>query len=77
MRYREVNLTDLDRARAAVAEWRQQNPAGTEEQMVTAIRHRFPRGYDTVLRCALFAHDRHRARQITGVITGPAAVAGR
>ena len=37
MRYREDKPEDLDRARAAVAAWREQNPAGTEDQLLAAL----------------------------------------
>jgi hypothetical protein len=63
MRFREDNPAELARARAAVASWRDQNPAGNAEQLIAAIGHRFHR--DVVLRAMLFAVDRHRARQVT------------
>jgi hypothetical protein len=72
MRFREENPADLDRARAAVAEWREQNSAGTEDQLIAALGHQFHRDYAVVLRAVLFTVDKHRARNITGVITGPA-----
>ena len=75
MRFREDNPGDLGRARAAVATWRDQNPAGTPEQLVAALGAGFHRDYGPVLRALLFAADRHRARAITG-ITGPTG-AGR
>lgn len=71
MRFREGNPEDLDRARAAVATWRDQNPEGTPEQLVTALGAGFHRDYGPVLGALLFAADRHRARTITG-ITGAA-----
>ena len=76
MRFREDNPADLDRARAAVAAWRAQNPAGTDEQLIAALGHQFHRDYAVVLRSVLFAVDRHRAHRITGVITGNAGQAG-
>jgi hypothetical protein len=71
VRFREDNPEDLDRARAAVAAWREQNPEGTAEQLVAAVGADFHRDYGPVLRAVLFAADRHRARAITG-ITGAA-----
>lgn len=67
MRFREDCPEELERARSAVASWRDQNPAGDAEQLIAAIGHRFHRDYDVVLRAVLFAVDRHRARQVTGV----------
>ncbi len=67
MRFREDNPAEVARARAAVAAWREQNPAGTGEDLVAAVGHQFHRDYSVVLRAVLFAVERHRARQITGV----------
>ncbi len=75
MRFREDNPADLDRARAAVAAWREQNPAGTDEQLIAALGRQFHPDYGPVLRAVLFAADRHQARQITGVLTGTAQAA--
>ena len=75
MRFREDNPRELARARAAVAAWRDQNPAGTGEQLVAAHRRQFRPDYGPVLRAVLFLADRHRARDITGA-TGN-AVQGR
>ena len=61
MRYREDKPGDPARARATVAEWREQNPAGTGEQLIKAIRSDFHPEYGPVLRAALFAVDRDRA----------------
>jgi hypothetical protein len=71
VRFREDNPEDLDRARAAVTAWRDQNPEGTAEQLAAALSAGFHRDYGPVLRALLFAADRHRARTITG-ITGAA-----
>jgi hypothetical protein len=76
MRYREDKPGDLDRARAAVAAWRSQNPGGTCEELIAAIGHRFHPDYGIVLRSLLFAADRHGARSVTGVIPAPQARAG-
>jgi hypothetical protein len=59
-----------------VAAWRDQNPAGTAEQLVAALGGQFHRDYGPVLRAVLFAADRHRAREVTGITTGN-AVPGR
>ncbi|MGA2830398.1 MAG: hypothetical protein ABSF03_30300 [Streptosporangiaceae bacterium] len=60
MRFREDNPADLDRARTAVAQWREQNPAGTDEQLIDALGSQFHPEYGPVLRATLFAHDRAR-----------------
>lgn len=67
VRYREDKPEDLARARVAIAAWRDRNPAGTGEELVAAIGHQFNRDYGVVLRSVLFALDRHRARQVTGI----------
>ena len=58
MRFREDNPEDLDRARTAVAQWREQNPAGTENQLLAALSPQFHPDYTPVLRAVLFTHDR-------------------
>jgi hypothetical protein len=58
MRFREDNPEDLDRARTAVAQWRQQHPAGTQDQLLAALSPQFHPDYAPVLRAALFTHDR-------------------
>jgi hypothetical protein len=45
MRYRKDTPELLARARAAVPAWRDQNPAGTGEELVAAIGHQFHRDY--------------------------------
>ena len=75
MRYREDNPADLNRARAAVTAWRDRNPAGTEQDLIAAIGGQFHRDYGVVLRAVLFAADRHRAREVTGITTGNARAA--
>lgn len=67
MRSRDGNPAGLPGARAAVVGWRDQNPARNAEDLISVIGHRFHRDYDVVLRAMLFAVDRHRARQVTGV----------
>ena len=75
MRFREDNPADLNRARAAVAAWREQNPAGTEDQLLSALGPGFHPDYAVVLRAVLFAVDKHRARNLTGIVTGTAGAA--
>jgi hypothetical protein len=58
MRFREDNPEDLDRARTAVAKWREQNPAGTQDQLLAALSPQFHPDYTPVLRAVLFTHDR-------------------
>jgi hypothetical protein len=60
MRFREDKPADLERARTAVAQWREQNPAGTQDQLTAALGSQFPSGYGPVLRGVLFALDRAR-----------------
>ena len=70
MRFREDKSADLERARAVVAEWREQHPAGTEDELISALGSQFHPEYGPVLRAALFALDQHRARNVTEA--GPA-----
>jgi hypothetical protein len=67
VRYREDTPGELTQARAAVTAWRDWNPAGTGEELLATIGHQFHRDYRVVLRAALFAVDRHRSRQVTGI----------
>jgi hypothetical protein len=67
VRFREDSPEDLARARTAIADWRDRNPAGTAEELVATIGHQFHQDYAVVLRAVLFAVDRHRARQVTGI----------
>jgi len=67
VRYREDTTGELARARAAVAAWRDRNPAGTGEELPATIGHQFHWDYGVVLRALLFAVDRHQARQVTGI----------
>jgi hypothetical protein len=66
MRFREDKPGDLERARAAVAQWREENPAGTAEQLTAALGTQFHPGYGPVLRAVLFTLDRKKAAS-----TGP------
>ena len=61
MRFRADSPEDLERARAAVAEWRERHPEGTAEELVDALGGQFHPDYAPVLRGMLFAADRHRA----------------
>jgi hypothetical protein len=70
VRYREDTPGELARARAAVAGWRDRNPAGTGEDLIGAIGRQFHLDYGVVLRAVLFAVDRHRARRVTGIPAG-------
>ena len=72
MRFREDKPGDLDRARTAVAAWREQHPAGSDARLIADIGTQFHRDYDVVLRGVLAAVDRRRARRITGALTEPA-----
>jgi len=58
MRFREDHPADLDRARTAVAQWREQNPAGTQDQLLAALGPQFHPDYAPVLRAVLFTRDR-------------------
>jgi hypothetical protein len=76
VRFRDIKPEDLARARAEVAAWRTSCPQGTPAQLVEAVGATFPaRDWGVVLRGILFAVDRHQARNITGVINGPAEAA--
>jgi hypothetical protein len=67
VRYRKDTAGELARARVAVAAWRDRNPAGTGEDLLAAIGHQLHPDYGVMLRAVLFAVDRHRAWQITGI----------
>lgn len=57
MRYREDSPAVLDKARGAVAAWRDKHPGGTEEQMLAAVGGDFHDDYPPVLRAVLFTTD--------------------
>ena len=59
MRFRDNSPEDLDRARAAVRKWRDENPQGTPEQLVADLGGGFPDGYGPVLRGVLAALELH------------------
>jgi len=73
MRFREDKPEDLDRARTAVAAWREQHPQGTDEQLVADLGGQFHPDYAVVLRAVLFAVDSHGAKITTGVSIAEAA----
>jgi hypothetical protein len=64
MRFREDKPADLERARTAVAQWREQNPAGTQDQLTAGLCSQFPSRYGPVLRGILFALDRASAANV-------------
>jgi hypothetical protein len=68
VRFRDDCPADL--ARATVTAWRDQNPGGTSDELVAAVGRQFHPDYGVVLRAVLFAVDRHRAREVTGIATG-------
>jgi hypothetical protein len=72
VRFREDRSADLDRARRAVAAWRKRHPDGSADQLVAELSGQFHPDYGVILRAVLFAVDRHRAREITGVTAGTA-----
>ena len=57
MRFSEDTPADLERGCTAVAEWREQNPAATEEQLIAALGSQFHPDYGPVLRATLFRYD--------------------
>ena len=61
MRSRADSPEELERARAAVAAWREQHPEGTADQLVDALGGQYRPDYGPVLRGMLFAIDRDRA----------------
>jgi len=56
----------LEEGRAAVAEWREQNPVGTGDQLIETLGSDFHPEYGLVLLAALFAVDRDRAGSTPG-----------
>jgi hypothetical protein len=75
VRFRDEKPSDLDRARAAVAAWRDDHPAGTVDDLLAAVGPAFHPEWSVVLRGVLSALDRHRARTVTGIIPGSAGAA--
>lgn len=81
MRFREDKPgdLDLDRARAEVTAWREQNPAGTADELTAALGSRFHPGYGPVLRAVLFTLDRtvpEQAGQYLAVIAARLTAGG-
>jgi hypothetical protein len=72
MRYRDWKSSDLDCARNAVHLWRDKHPQGSADQLITDIAAQFHPDYGVVLRGLLWAVDRNRTRQITGIVPAPA-----
>jgi hypothetical protein len=72
VRFRDNSPGDLARARAAVSAWREQNPVGTPEELITAIGPRFHRDWAPVLRTVLYVVDKHSAREACGMLSGTA-----
>jgi hypothetical protein len=67
VRYREDKPENLERARSAVATWREHHPQGTAGHLVADLGGQFHQDYGPVLRAVLFALDSHVAKVITGV----------
>jgi hypothetical protein len=76
VRFRDDKPCDLERARYAVAAWREENPSGTIEQLLANVGPQFHPDYAIVLRGVLWMVDRNRARQVAGIVAGQ-AVASR
>jgi hypothetical protein len=66
VRFRDEKPGDLDRARAAVAAWRDRHPAGTDVDLIAAVGPAFHPDWSVVLRGVLFAEDRRRASTWVG-----------
>jgi hypothetical protein len=47
------------------------------DELVAAVGHQFHRDYGVVLRAVLFAVDRQRAREVTGIAGRPPVQRGR
>lgn len=77
MSHRDDNPKDLDRARAVVAQWHQENPEGTAEQLIAAVGHQFHPDYGPVLRAChlreyLIAYDGEPLRRTQQTRLDPA-----
>ena len=66
MRFSEDTPTEQARARAAVADWCQQNPAGTVEDMIAAVGPNFHVDYGPLLRVAFHRISDQQDRQGAG-----------
>jgi hypothetical protein len=60
MRFREDTPQELERARKAVAEWREAHPEGTAAEMVAAIGGQFHPHYAVALRGILYRIDEEK-----------------
>jgi len=67
VRFREDKPEDLDRARAAVTQWREQHPDGTAEEMLADLGGRFHPDYGPVLRAVLFRTGLRSAQVAAGI----------
>ena len=84
MRFREDKPADLERARTAVAQWREQNPAGIADQLTAALGPHLHPDYGPVLRAMLFRvrsgprrqHRTGHAVNTWDVLTGSATTTG-
>ncbi len=75
MRFRDEKAEDLDQARAEEARWRAEHTEGTAAQLVDQVGAGFHPDWAPVLRAMLFAVDRRRVRQVTGLATRTASTA--
>jgi hypothetical protein len=66
VRFSEDNPEDLDRARAAVAVWREKYPDKTADRLVAELGPEFHPEYEPVLRGMLFRYDEDHAETIPG-----------
>lgn len=66
MRFSEDTPAEQARARAAVADWCQRNPAGTVEEMLTAVGPGFHADYGPLLRVAFHRISDQQDRQGAG-----------
>ena len=55
--------------RAAVAQWREQNPAGTADELIAALGSQFHSEYGPVLRGTLFRYDQDHTGSPTQQVT--------
>jgi hypothetical protein len=69
VRFRDGNPADLSQARTAVTAWRDQHPTGTSDELAAALGRQFHPDYGVALRAVLFAVERYRSREVTGIAT--------
>ena len=67
MRFREDSEEERSRARDAVRAWREENPDGSPEEMLTAVGPDFHKDYGPLLRAVLFRADLRDAKITTGI----------